>query len=63
VHLRAPAAARHLAAARSDCCDWEALIDGPKQTWDAASPRRPASLSDLFPRDEFYLNQGRGDVR
>jgi len=61
--LRDPAAARHLAAARPDCCAWEALIDGPKQTWDAATPRRPASLSDLFPRDEFYLNQGRDDVR
>jgi len=61
--LREPAVARHLAAARADCCAWEALIDGPQQTWDATTPRRPAPLSDLFPRDEFYLNQGRNNVR
>lgn len=38
------------------------LIDRPPQRWGPETPRVPAPLTDLFPRDEFFANQDRVPV-
>lgn len=38
--------------------DVASLIAGPVQVWTPDMPRPAAPLTDMFPRDEFFLNQG-----
>ncbi len=54
--LAEPAVAAHLAQGRAGCCDWAVLMREAPQVWSPEQAREKAPLSDLFPRDEFYLN-------
>jgi spermidine synthase len=54
--LAEPAVAEHLARGRPGCCDWAAMIGEPPLVWGPGDARTDAPLTDLFPRDEFYLN-------
>ncbi len=54
--LAEPAVAAHLAHGRAGCCDWSALMRDAPRRWVPGQARDAAPLSDLFPRDEFYLN-------
>jgi len=56
VRLAEPAVAAHLAQGQAGCCDWAALIRETPREWGPGRARAKAPLSDLFPRDEFYLN-------
>jgi len=57
--LAEPAVAAHLAHGRAGCCDWASLMRETPATWAPGQAREKAPLSDLFPRDEFYLNNAR----
>jgi hypothetical protein len=46
----------HLAAGNRDVTDYAAMFAGGAVVWTPETPRRPAPLSDVWPRDEFYLN-------
>ena len=54
--LADPAVARHLARGNPAVDDLSALIAGEPETWLPSTPRPPAPLTDMFPRDEFFLN-------
>jgi len=54
--LAEPQVAAHLARGRPGCCDWAAMMREPPRRWTPDMPRGKAPLTDLFPRDEFYLN-------
>jgi hypothetical protein len=51
-----PATAEHLRRGNPDFRDWSLLFATPPIIWSPASPRDGAPLTDIFPRDEFYLN-------
>lgn len=51
-----PAVAAHLGAGQTGCCDWASMVRDVPLVWTPQTPRGPAPLTDLFPRDEFYLN-------
>lgn len=51
-----PAAAAHLARGNRGFGDYASLFARPAVAWVPATPRGEATLSDVFPRDEFYLN-------
>ncbi|WP_431280603.1 fused MFS/spermidine synthase [Humitalea sp. 24SJ18S-53] len=48
----------HLRAGNPDFGDYAAMFADPPVVWGPATPRAEASLTDMFPRDEFYLNNG-----
>jgi hypothetical protein len=54
--LGEPHAAAHLAKGRQNCCDWAELTREPPRRWTPLDRRDRPALTDLFPRDEFYLN-------
>ena len=54
--LAEPAVAAHLTLGRAGCCDWAAMVQDAPRVWTPGEARTHAPLSDLFPRDEFYLN-------
>jgi hypothetical protein len=54
--LASPEVAAHLARGRAGCCDWKSMLYEPERRWTPGMPRGAAPLTDLFPRDEFYLN-------
>ncbi len=54
--LASPEVAAHLARGRAGCCDWRSMLHEPERRWTPGMPRGAAPLTDLFPRDEFYLN-------
>jgi spermidine synthase len=54
--LAEPEVEAHLAQGRAGCCDWDALTRDAPRRWTPEDRRVPAPLTDLFPRDEFYLN-------
>jgi hypothetical protein len=54
--LASPEVAAHLARGRAGCCDWASMLYEPERRWTPGMPRGAAPLTDLFPRDEFYLN-------
>jgi hypothetical protein len=56
--LAEPAVAAHLARGNRDFADYPSLFARPPLRWSPATPRGAASLTDVFPRDEFYLNNG-----
>jgi spermidine synthase len=51
-----PAVARHLARGNGGFADYASMFARPPLSWTPGSPRAEASLTDVFPRDEFYLN-------
>jgi hypothetical protein len=56
--LADPVVAAHLARGNRDFLDYAALFAGASLRWSPATPRGAAPLTDVFPRDEFYLNNG-----
>lgn len=51
-----PRVAAHLARGNGGFADYPALFGGAPLVWQPGMPRAEASLTDVFPRDEFYLN-------
>ena len=41
--------------------DLSKLVDGEMTVWTPTTPRVPAPLTDMFPRDEFFLNHAQLD--
>jgi predicted membrane-bound spermidine synthase len=54
--FREPTTAEHLRRGNAAFSDWANLFAEPPIVWSPASPRPEAPLTDVFPRDEFYLN-------
>jgi hypothetical protein len=54
--FRDPAHLAHLRAGTPGVDDWSALFADQAVRWSPDRPRRVAPLTDLFPRDEFFLN-------
>jgi hypothetical protein len=54
--LAAPATAEHLRRGNPGFSDWGSLFAAPPIAWTPASPRLEPPLTDIFPRDEFYMN-------
>jgi hypothetical protein len=54
--LAAPVTAEHLRRGNPDFSDWGLLFANPPIAWSPLSPRQEPPLTDIFPRDEFYLN-------
>jgi hypothetical protein len=51
-----PAVAAHLARGNAEFRDYAAMFARSPLTWRPGMPRPEAPLTDVFPRDEFYLN-------
>ncbi len=56
--FRDPAVAAHLARGNPAFTDYVGMFAGPILAWTPEAPRPPPPLTDVFPRDEFYLNNG-----
>jgi len=54
--FRDPATAEHLRRGNKAFSDWASLFAEPPIIWSPASLRAEPPLTDVFPRDEFYLN-------
>jgi hypothetical protein len=54
--LSDPAVVAHLRRGNRDFADYASMFAGPHLAWAPGTARAPASLTDAFPRDEFYLN-------
>jgi predicted membrane-bound spermidine synthase len=54
--FRDPAHLAHLQAGTPGVEDWSVLFADQAVRWSPERPRRDAPLTDLFPRDEFFLN-------
>lgn len=54
--FRDPSHLAHLNAGTPGIEDWSALFADQAVRWSPGRPRRAAPLTDLFPRDEFFLN-------
>ncbi len=52
----APEAAAHLARGNREFSDYTVMFSATALVWSPGTPRPEASLTDGFPRDEFYLN-------
>ncbi len=51
-----PEVRAHLGRGNAQFSDWPALFAEPAQIWTPGMARSEAPLSDIYPRDEFYLN-------
>ncbi len=51
-----PATRAHLRQGNPAFAEWHLLFAAPPLVWTPETPRSGAVLSDVFPRDEFYLN-------
>jgi predicted membrane-bound spermidine synthase len=51
-----PAVAAHLARGNAEFRDYAAMFARTPFAWRPETPREEAPLTDVFPRDEFYLN-------
>lgn len=51
-----PAVLAHLRMGNPEPIDWPSLFAGPNLIWTPDTPRDGTVLTDVFPRDEFYLN-------
>jgi MFS family permease len=51
-----PAVLAHLLRGNRDVRDYVGFFASPPLVWQPGSARSEASLTDVFPRDEFYLN-------
>jgi predicted membrane-bound spermidine synthase len=58
MRLREPAVLAHLSRGNGGFSDYPALFARAALRWAPETPRAAASLTDVFPRDEFYLNNG-----
>ena len=57
--LSEPAPAAHLARGGPATAEMAALLDpGRTVVWQPEDPRGPAPLTDMFPRDELFVNNG-----
>jgi len=56
--LAAPEVEARLRRGHPGAADYAALFRNGTVAWDPGTPRAPAPLTDSFPRDEFYLNNG-----
>ncbi len=54
--LAEPAVRDHLRQGNPGGDDYAAMFRDPTLRWEPGTPRGPAPLTDVFPRDEFYLN-------
>jgi hypothetical protein len=54
--LADPAVMAHLRRGNRDFAEYASMFAGPHLAWTPGTARAPASLTDAFPRDEFYLN-------
>ncbi len=54
--FREAAIVTHLRAGNPGFADYASFFAEPVLAWTPQTPRSPASLTDMFPRDEFYLN-------
>jgi hypothetical protein len=53
-----PAVQAHLARGNAGFRDYAGFFARPALSWEPGGQRPLASLTDVFPRDEFYLNNG-----
>jgi len=53
-----PAVQAHLARGNREFGTYADLFAQPPLIWSPGMPRAEATLTDVFPRDEFYLNNG-----
>jgi predicted membrane-bound spermidine synthase len=53
-----PAVLAHLHRGNQGFSDFATMFADPAMLWEPGAPRPPAALTDDFPRDEFYLNNG-----
>ncbi len=51
-----PVTAAHLRRGNPAFADWPVLFAGDALAWTPATPRAAPPLTDVFPRDEFYVN-------
>jgi MFS family permease len=51
-----PAVQAHLARGNRGFSDYASFFANPALAWSPGTPRGEAPLTDVFPRDEFYLN-------
>lgn len=56
--LRDPAVLDHLLQGNPDFRDYAEMLSQGIAVWGPDTPRGEATLTDVFPRDEFYLNNG-----
>jgi hypothetical protein len=54
--LRRPDIAEFVRRGNPDASDLTKLVDGEIMVWTPETPRVAAPLTDMFPRDEFFLN-------
>jgi hypothetical protein len=57
-----PAHLAHLRAGNKDFSDWASLFAGTPLQWQPGQKREEAPLTDVFPRDEFYINNPSNDT-
>ena len=55
--LDAPEVLAHARRGNAEISSLARLVDGTPQVWTPDTPRAPAALTDMFPRDEFFANQ------
>ena len=51
-----PRTAGHLRRGNTEFADWASLFAAEPLVWTPSTPRVAAPLTDVFPRDEFYMN-------
>ncbi|WP_207540149.1 fused MFS/spermidine synthase [Sabulicella rubraurantiaca] len=54
--LRSPEVIAHARRGNPRATDLTKLVGGPVTVWDENTPRAEPPLTDMFPRDEFFLN-------
>lgn len=60
--LRTPQITAFARRGNPDVADLTKLVDGEITIWTPETPRVPAPLTDMFPRDEFFLNHAQLDT-
>ncbi|GAA0608388.1 hypothetical protein GCM10009416_51480 [Craurococcus roseus] len=55
--LDSPEVLAHARRGNAEIRSLARLVDGAPQIWTPDTPRAPAALTDMFPRDEFFANQ------
>ncbi|NKC29771.1 fused MFS/spermidine synthase [Falsiroseomonas selenitidurans] len=53
-----PEVTAHLGRGNREFRDYDGMFAQPALAWAPGDPRPPVLLTDVFPRDEFYLNNG-----
>ncbi|WP_424814393.1 fused MFS/spermidine synthase [Roseococcus sp. YIM B11640] len=60
--LRDPRVMAHALRGNPATTDLTPLVSGPVTVWTPETPRAPPPLTDMFPRDEFFLNHAQLDT-